>query len=263
MCAPGKSVGSPGQAGKCGGAAPGALAPLPDLGTTDLHLVADDWSGSGNWASRVGGFTANVTGSPSKIVSVQFPGRYEIGGITIANAFRLPANAAHTIQATGAVTYEWIVKSPTAYTASKTAAGYSSVGATQIFNAAYLTTAGGNMETAVYNSAVAIYLGGVVASAWQMSGKHNLFTLVVDTTTPRYEAYINGVSILTDTTVTGTLSPTDTDFGIGARWSAGAAAFQNPWDEGGTILEVVRHREALDDSTVATRAAAFNAAKGY
>lgn len=257
----------PGHAGHAGRSCkppPTGLQPLPDLATTDLHLVADDWSGSGNWASRVGGFTANVTGAPAKIVSTQFPGRFEIGSFTGTAAFRLPANAAHTIQNADAITYEWIVKTPTAVTLQKVPGGYVSAANTQIFNMAFVQNLSGNIESAVYNSAIAIYLGTAgVFGVWQMTAKHNLLTLVIDTASPRYEVYINGASVFTDTTTAGTLVPTNTDFGVGGRWSAVAAAFLDPWDEGATIMEVVRHREALDDSTVASRAAAFNAAKGY
>lgn len=236
---------------------------MPALGTTDLHLVADDWSGSGNWASRVGGFTATVTGAPTRAATTQFPGRYEIGGFTDTAAFRLPANAAHTVQNSDTVTYEWIIKTPTAVTAAKAIGGYIAAGGAQYFNIGYINSVAGNIESAVYNSAVAIYLGGSFASVWQMTSKYNLFTLVIDTVSPRYEGYINGTSVFTDTTTTGTMTPTNSDFGIGARWSTPGSAFQSAMTEGCTIMEVVRHREALSDATVAARAVAFNALKGY
>lgn len=263
MCAPGKPVGKPGQSGPVNGGIK-QLAPLPSLGTTDLHLVADDWSGTGNWSSRFGGYTATVTGSPTKIVSTQFPGRFEIGSLTTTAAFYLAAAAAHTVQTNDTITYEWIVKTPTAVTTTKAVGGYLSVGTTQIFNIGYINSVGGNMESAVYDNAAAIYLGSSVAGAWQMTGKHNLFTVVMDIAAPRYEVYINGASVFEDTTTSGgTLSPTNTNFGIGARYHGPSGTFQNAMDEGATILEVMRHREALSDSVVASRAAAFNALKGY
>lgn len=262
MCAPGKGVGVPGQSGKCGGAAPAVLAPLPDLGTTDLHLVADDWSGSGNWASRVGGFTATVAGTPTKGLTSQFPGRSEIAGLTSANYFTLASNAAHTIQLTDTITYEVIVKTPTTWTSAGTPFGYFSTGATQIFNAAYLNNASGDGESAVYdNLATSRYLGSVFAAGYQMSAKYNLVTLVMNVAAPRWEFYINGSTVFTDTTTTATMSPTNTPFGIGGRWNQNSVVMQAPWE--GSIVEIVRHREALDDATVASRAAAFNAAKGY
>lgn len=254
-----------GKAGHgCRGGSPAAgLAVLPDVASTDLHLVADDWSGSGNWASRVGGYTATVTGSPAKSLAVQFPGRYEIGSLTTSAAFYLAANAAHTVQTNDTITYEWIVKTPTAVTTTKAVGGYVSVGATQIFNIGYVNSLAGNLESAVYNSAGSIYLGNTAAAAWQMTSRYNFYTVVMDIAAPRYEVYINGASVFEDTTTSGTLSPTNTNFGIGARYHGPSGTFQNALDEGGTILEVVRHREAFSDSTVAARAAQFNTLKGY
>lgn len=243
---------------------PGGMPVLAATGTSDLHLVADDWSGSGNWASRLGGYTATVTGAPTRSATTQFPGRYEIGGFTTTAAFRLPANAAHTVQTNDTITYEWIIKTPSSFSTLQTFGGYVSTGASQIFNIGYISSAGGNLESAVYNSAVAVYLGTAgIAGAWQMGAKYNLFSLVMDIAAPRYEVYINGASVFTDTTTAGSLSPTNTDFGIGARWSAPAAGFQNPLSLGATVMEVMRHREAFSDATVAARAATFNTLKGY
>lgn len=238
------------------------LQPLPDLGTTDLHLVADDWSGTGNWASRVGGFTATVTGTPAKGLTSQFVGRSEITGFTSANYFKMAANAAHTIQLADTITYEVIVKTPATWTASATPFGYFSVGATQILNAAYLNNSSGDGESAIYDSvATARYLGSTFVAGYNVAAKYNLVTLVINVAAPRWEFYINGSTIFTDTTTAGILLPTDTPFGIGGRWNQNSVVMQQPWE--GSIVEVVRHREALDDATVASRAAAFNAAKGY
>lgn len=242
---------------------PGGMPTLAVTDTTDLHLVADDWSGSGNWASRLGGYTATVTGAPTRSATTQFPGRYEIGGFTTTAAFRLPANAAHTVQTNDTITYEWIVKTPTAVAAAKTIGGYLSAGVTQVFNMGYVSTITGNMESILYNTAVSPYLGSVAGAAWQMTAKYNLFSLVMAIAAPRYEVYINGVSVLADTSTSGVLSPTNTDFGIGARWSGASASFQNAWDSNGTIMEIMRHRTAFSAATVAARAATFNTLKGY
>ena len=240
----------------------GGLTPLPVTGTTDLHLVADDWSGSGNWASRYGGYTATVTGTPTKGSSAQFPGRSEVTGITTANYFKIAAAAAHTVQLTDTITYELIVKTPTTWTASATPFGYFSTGATQILNAAYLNNSSGDGESAVYDSlATSRYLGSTFVAGYQMSAKYNLITLVMDIAAPRWEFYINGVSIFTDTATTATLLPTNTPLGIGGRWNQNSGVMQAPWE--GAIVEVMRHREAFSDATVAARAATFNTLKGY
>jgi len=235
------------------------LAVLTNLGSADLHLVADDYT-SGNWASRLGGYTAVLTGSVTKQIS-GLPGRYELTGFTTANAFKIAANAAHTLQAADTITYEVIVKTPSSFTVLGTVMGYVDTTAINIFNGAYLMSAGGNGECAQYNTVGAFYLGNVIGAMWNMSGKYNLVTIVWDVAAPRREVYVNGTSVGLVNTVSGTLSPQNTDLGIGARWSAAAAAFQNAWD--GKIVEIMRHRIAMDASTVAARCAAFNAVKGY
>ena len=234
------------------------LNPLTDAGTADLHLVADDYT-SGNWASRFGGYTAVLTGSVTKQIS-GLPGRYELTGFTAANAFKIAANAAHTLQAADTITYEFIVKTPVTFTAITAVAGYVDTTAVNICNLAYLTNSGGNGEFAQYNTVGGTYLGGTVA-AWNVADKYNLVTVVWDVAAPRREVYVNGTSVGLANTVSGTLSPQNTDLGIGARWSAAAAAFQNAWD--GKIVEIMRHRSAFNGATVTARATQFNALKGY
>lgn len=235
------------------------LNPLTDAGTADLHLVADDYT-SGNWASRFGGYTAVLTGSVTKQIS-GLPGRYELTGFTTANAFKIAANAAHTLQAADTITYEFIVKTPVTFTASTAVSGYVDTTAVNIYNLAYLTNAGGNGEFAQYNTVGGVYLGGTVATSWNVADKYNLVTVVWDVAAPRREVYVNGTSVGLANTVSGTLSPQNTDLGIGARWSAAASAFQNAWD--GKIVEIMRHRSAFNGATVTARAAQFNALKGY
>lgn len=252
-----------GKAGHgCRGGAPAtALAVLPDVASTDLHLVADDYT-SGNWASRVGGYTATLTGTVTKGFTSQFPGRAELTGFTSSNYFVIASAAAHTIQSNETTTYELIVKTPATFVSVGTPWGYFSTGATQIFNAGYLNNSSGDGESAVYDSlATSRYLGSTFSAGYQMSAKYNLITLVMNVAAPRWEFYINGSTVFTDTTTTATLAPTTSALGIGGRWNNNSSAMQAPWE--GAIVEVMRHREAFDDATVASRAAQFNALKGY
>lgn len=267
LLAVGAGYGKPGLTGKVAGgrvSTTQTLAVQPCSGPCDLQFVADDWSGSGNWASRVGSWTATVTGTPTKQATTQFTARSEITGFTDTSAFRLAAKAAHTIQNSDAVSYEWIVKTPSAVTTTKALGGYVSTSNTQIFNMSFINSLGGNLESAVYNNAVGVFMGTAnTATAWQMPSRYNMFTVVVDTTAPRYEVYINGASVFESATTNGTMTPTNTDFGIGARWNGGFSAFGSACDEGCTLVEFTRYRAAFVDGTVAVRAATFNTVKGY
>lgn len=256
----------PGHAGHAGRSCkpPSAgLQPLPTLATTDLHLVADDWSGTGDWTSRSGGYTATVSGTPTKAATTQFPGRSEISGFASAVGFRLAGTTAHCIRAGDTITYEAIVKTPGTVSVVQSWVGWLTATATQIFNMNTLNNVNGSFESILYNTAIANYLGGTLgAGSYQMPSRYNLMTVVVDIATPRYEVYVNGVSLLTDTTVgAGSLANEAVIVGIGGLWRADFSALDQVWT--GTIMEIMRHREALDDATVASRAAAFNAAKGY
>lgn len=264
LVAVGAGYGKPGYTGKVAGAKLSTGLPVGTCsGTCDLQFVADDWSGSGNWSARVGGWTATVTGAPTKQATSQFPGRSEIAGCTTTNAFRIAANAAHTVQLTDSISYEWVIKTPSAVTTLKSVGGYIAAGTAQIFNPGYINSVGGNIESAVYNSAIAIYLGSTAASAWKMPLKYNIFHLVMDVAAPRYEVYVNGVSVFEDTSTSGTMVPTNSDFGICARWNSPSATFQNAMTEGATTVEITRYRQAWSDADVAARAATFNAVKGY
>lgn len=255
----------PGHAGHAGRSCKPAtgMQPLPTLGTTDLHLVADDWSGTGDWTSRAGGYTATVSGTPTKSATTQFPGRSEISGFGGAVGFRLAGSTAHCIRTGDTITYEAIVKTPATVPASMSWVGWRTATATQIFNMNLLNNVNGSFESILYDTAIANYLGGNLGiGSYQMPSLYNMVTVVVDIATPRYEVYVNGVSLLTDTTVgAGALANEAVIVGIGGQWRADFSTLDQVWT--GTIVEIMRHREALDDATVSARAAAFNVAKGY
>lgn len=234
---------------------PTTLTVLPELGTTDLHLVADDYT-SGNWASRVGGFTATLSGTVTKQATSRFSGRYELTGFSANNAFSLAADAAHTYNTT-ALTYEIIVK------LSLAGSAYCAVGFTAATQGHMIRP--NNVVTAtnvctVTNSAGGTYQGVSSSTLSTQTTKYSMITVVLDPVTPIARYGINGnATSQTSATVTGSLNTTPHGLGIGALWNG--ATFSSPWSS--TIVEIIRHREALSTSTITSRAAQFNALKGY
>lgn len=233
------------------------LENIPCSGTCDLQLVADDWSGSGSWSSRVGGWTATVTGSPTK-VATKFASRSAISGFSSGNYFTLAANAAHTIQATEATTYEFLVRLPAVFTAAGNVVGYNNGATLPIASLGWLTSAGGNYENVIYNNIGGTLINTISSNTLSRAGEYYLLTVTIDMVAPRVEQYVNGVSTHSSTLVTGTIASTPSStMGIGIR----AVSLNNVW--GGEIMEIVRHKQVFNAATVLSRASNFNVLRGY
>lgn len=232
------------------------LLVLPELGSTDLHLVADDYT-SGDWVSRVGGFTATLSGTVTKQSSSQFTGRSELTGFSTSNAFSLATNAAHTYTSSQALTYEIVAKNTFAG-ASYTALGFTA--ATQGHyiqpnNVVSLTNV-----ARVINNAAGNYQLVSAGAVNPQSAKYTMITVVFDPVTPIIRYAVNGNSTAqTSATVTGTLDTTAHGLGIGALWNG--SVFTSPWN--GPIVEIIRHRVALTTTEITQRVALFNNLKGY
>src|SRR5271169_439788 len=103
----------PGQAFAVSSSVTHGLGVLLSLSSTDLHFVADDWSGSGTWTSRDSNhWAATAVGSSLvKQASSQFAKRSEVAGFaTNGNYFSLGSNSAHGLTAGAGVTFEFIIK---------------------------------------------------------------------------------------------------------------------------------------------------------
>jgi hypothetical protein len=121
------------------------------------------------------------------------------------------------------------------------------------------------VESAVYNAAVAVYLGTGGAAYTNTDNKAVAWTITMDMSAPRYTVYRNGTQIAQDTTASGTLTTAVTNqaLGLGCRWNQSAVQGGPNSFMGGRILEFVRHNVELNSTQVANRLTQFNALKGY
>lgn len=227
------------------------LSVLPEIASTDLHFVADDYSGSGNWTSRdSNAWTATVHGSLTRQATSQFVGRKELTGFSALNYFTLASNSAHS--ANGDLTYELVLLIPTPpanyqfIVSSGTI--YTDPGAVQIYHNINTSQklCGVTNSTGASNPNSAIGAGNTT--------KYVLLTFTNTQGTNKMIGYENG-SATGNTATLGTYASNSLILSIGTL--AGLYPFQ------GSIVEIVRHQSALDATTVAARAAQFNALKGY
>jgi hypothetical protein len=243
-----------GQMVNCGG-----LRGLPVLEcaaatSCDLQFVADDWSGSGNWSARSGGWTATLTGSLTKTSSAVFPERSQISGFSNLNYFSTATDAAHRTLTTDELTYEFLIQlDSTTLATPENVVTVSNTGAAP--TTYFRWTVAKRMTTELYLDATITQASTEVPSA----GRYYLVTMTINPNGAgnTLEAYMNGVlqGSGTTTTTNSLLVPQYLRFGENIGGS-------NPFASG-KILEIVRHRTKLDGATIAARAARFNAMKGY
>ncbi len=232
------------------------LRPLQCNDTCELHLVADDYvAAAATWTARVGG-NATKADTIVKAASATFTNR---SSVDTTNGCFLTASGTDNITSTSTKTYEVVVDN------------YGSTGSeyilcrrdgsnAQIANWIYKNTGTTSIESIIYNAAVAGYLGASPIITADFSNKPVLFTLTIDVAATTMILYANGVAVNTDTSASGVLnSNVAVGLGIGCRNTAGAreGAFT------GKIMEVLRHNSVLSATTIAARAAQFNALKGY
>jgi hypothetical protein len=225
------------------------LTTLPPTLTTDLHFVADDWAGSGNWAARIGGWSAVVSGAPTKQACPQFPGRSEITGFLTTAYFKTATNTAHSLST--AMTFELVVKIP-AVNATYQMAFSMGNGVANGGSLFYLDNVNGLWVSPVDSGGVARHNTTFAGAAF--TTKYALVTVVIQQGASSDILYLNGVQRTTGTA--GTFGSSALAFAIGADTSNNF-----PW--GGTVLEVMRHRSALSATDIAARAALLTRLKGY
>jgi hypothetical protein len=244
--------------GMSGQKSPTGLVILPRLGTTDLHLVADDWSGSGNWTDRsAAGNHAVIVNTPTRASSAAFLGRYAITCPSTAG-FHAPGDV---LTAATKRTYEILISNWGTGTSQEVLSRQDAASPTQRYQVLFKnsTTAFGS---ALFNSANTLYLGGS-NSGLSLSSRAVIIHITIDMTITTMRIYANGVVTFTDTTVSGTLAtPGALDLGIGGIWNQGTSTLTTtPFN--GSFLEILRHAEVMDATTIAMRSAQFNALKGY
>ncbi len=244
---------------------PGTLPALTCAANCDLQFVADDWSGSGNWAARSGGWTATLTGAPVISSSSVFSGRKYISGWTNTDFFKMAANSAHTPNGSSTITYEWV------FDKLPLAGGFAAFGGNIFLGNAggvflYVTT-GNRFDLEIANTLANPFIGGLSGGSDYVTDKPVLLTVTFEMSPQRVRLYVNGVQLTSGVfpvlgTSSGTYIAQDCAFGIGARWNCNTTV---AGDALGTIriMEFVRHQVALDAATIAARAAPFNGLKGY
>jgi hypothetical protein len=251
-------------AGSIQNVVPAGLDPLPCVAASGcfVHLVVDDWDGSAaTWTDQMGNTNATKQGTPTRALTPNFAGRY---------VFSAPTGACFTVandEITSTSTtrsYEIIVDTwPAGAPGGMFVASRTNGTNSQLFNVLFRSNAT-VAESALYNAAIAVYLGNAGAAYTNTDSKAVAWTVTMDIAAPRYTLYRNGVQVFQDTTTSGTLTTavSNQSLGLGCRWnqsavSGGPLAFQ------GRILEYLRHNVELDAATVASRLTQFNAQKGY
>ncbi len=246
------SAGKPGLAGR-GNVATG-LRPLTCTAATacDLWYVADDWAGSGNWASR-DGTVATVTGTPTREFSTAF-NRWTVGGFSSSNYFTTSSLARPT--SSSKITWEFVLSSAGAinsgaqYSMLMSQASGSGTGIYYAFNRT--------------GTVMDIYYGNNGADRDQPSislstydSKPILVTVVTDYVAATVSTYINGALLQTKSSITPTLDAGNVAIKLGIYQD------NSTGPQKGSYIEVLRHLSAFDGGTVGTRAAPFNGLKGH
>ncbi len=236
------------------------LAPLPELVSTDLHFVADDWSGAGNWTSRdSNAWVAVKTGSPTKAAS-SFAGRSQLSGFSGSAFFSVAAGTAHALIAGTSFTYEVILKFPGDVTDSVALVAGSALFSSGAATASIYSLGGFYSGDARARDGAGTYVAAQFGN-FATTGRYYLFTWVYNGALQKSVFYVNGVAQGSEAawdrdSPAGPLSITF-DMGCSAAFTSA------PFNNGGAILEVLRHRAVLDAGAIASRATQFNALRGY
>ena len=221
------------------------LIPLPlpimsELGTTDLHLVAEDRTPGSNWVSRVGGFTATLNGSLTKQTEAGIA-RDGVTGFGTSNYFSLAANAAHEFTESSSLTYEFVIRMGAAggVLFGRYAAPYA--GSYDI--SAYSASAG----LGIYNDDGSAFYAVAVGYTALVNNSYYLVTVVLDGVGDQFAVYINGTLDVSETSIL----PSITNGSPGPFFIGNSYGNDQPFD--GSIVEVVRHRAALNATEVRDR----------
>lgn len=214
---------------------------MPELASTDLHLVAEDWTPGQHWVSRRGGFTAFLHG----VLQRQALGaieRNEIVGFSTSNYFSLTANAAHEFTPTLQATWEFLIRSTGSPSGGILMGRFSTPYAGAFDMAQY----GAGVLLGAINTAGDDYYRLLVGDANFSAGIYHV-AFVLDSIGDTLKSYVNGVL---DTVVTGHTS-TLVNSTPDAFFIGNSNGNDQPFDGG--YVELLRHREALSDAQVAQR----------
>jgi hypothetical protein len=241
---------------------PELLSPLSCSGTCDLNMSADDWSGSGNWASGAGGFTAAYNGTVTRAVSPTFHSRRYVTGWSSSNYFLLPADTAH--DPGNDMTYEFVLDN---LPSTGLVTWYGNITNGNDGGQWFFTQSSNRFELGIANLAAGYYLGGLTAAEARVPDKPILITVTIKySASPALSLFVNGTELTSgvfpDTSTSGTLNTESCAIAIGGRWSCNGNSLGSP-DSSIRVMQIVRHREILSGATISARAAQFARLKGY
>lgn len=241
---------------------PELLSALTCSGTCDLNMLADSWSGTGDWASGAGGFTATLNGTVTRAVSSTFASRRYVGGWSSSNYFLLAANVAHDPGAD--VTYEFVIDN---LPSTGLISWFGNITNGNDGGQWFFTQSSNRFEIGIANLAAGYYLGGLTEADARTPDRPLLLTASIKySASPAMRLYVNGTELTSgvfpDTSTSGTLNTETCAVAIGGRWSCNGNSLGSP-DANIRILQIVRHREILSGATITARAAQFNRLKGY
>lgn len=212
---------------------------MSELPSTDLHLVAEDWTPGSDWLSRIGGFTAQLHGSLSK----QAEGGIEregILGFSSSNYFSLAADTAHEFTPSVRFTYEFVIRGGAA--GGNLLGRYASPFAGGYDLAAFSLSAG----LGIYNDDGTDYYAVAVGGTPLDDDAYYLVTVLLDGAADQFKVYINGVEDASEVS-SGSL----TNGSPGTFFLGNSNGNDQPFD--GSIVEVLRHRTALNDTQIRDR----------
>lgn len=242
---------------------------LPTLTCTSAtscvqHLVADDWDGSATWTARVG-TNAVISGTPVLAAAVNFRGRKSM--LMTSGCAYVP-KPSDNVDANTMRTYEIVIDDFGATGVAGHVLARRDDANTQYANWLYKNS-GTSIESALYNSAGGIYLGGTAGTLASSAANKPIYVYVMVSTTlalgPRILQVMlsDGDGPLTDLTTSGSLAAgVDAGLGIGCRWHGGSDGVEGDF-VGGRIMEVLRHDVLFTTSDIYERRRHFNRLKGY
>lgn len=232
---------------------------LPDLASTDLHLVADDLTSGSDWASRVGSFTAIKTGT-NPTVGLESPlypsGGFSGSGYRTAMAdcaagayYKFAYDSAHSLTSSSTVTCHILLR--LGVLANEEVYWSRYISASTKYNFRIYSKNDGTNAYRLYVQVDHSTTNAVCNRLLTQMG-YCLLTFTYNGSTKVLTMYVNGNVVTTGSGNVGTstgvgniVTDTSSELYIGRDPSATPSPMVK-----GQILEVVRYQEILSSTTI-------------